>query len=366
MFGILGTTRVVGAGGVAVALGGPRRRALLALLALEAGRTVTVERLVDGLYGPRTPAGVANAVQSQVSRLRQVLPVAIEGHPAGYRLAARPQDVDAHRFEQLGAAGREALAAGDPGRAAALLREALELWRGPALADVGDAPFAAAQVVRLEELRVAAVEDRVAADLALGRHRQLVAELRELVAAHPLRERLRGQLMRALHGSGRQGEALEVYDAARRELAETLGADPGPELAAVHLAVLRGEPHLALPRGDRESPGPPESRSGPELLPPGHVSRGTSPAAPRHELPAQLTSFIGRGPELDRIGALLARERLVTVTGPGGAGKTRLAVEAAGRYPHDATFVALAGLTGGAELPQAVLGALGLREGGLL
>ncbi|WP_073496486.1 AfsR/SARP family transcriptional regulator [Actinacidiphila paucisporea] len=368
-FGILGATRALGADGVDVALGGPRRRALLALLLLEAGRPVSGERLVDGLYGEDPPAGVGNAVQSQVSRLRQVLPVPIEGLPAGYRLAVDPDQVDAHRFQRLSAQGREALASAEPASAARLLREALALWRGPALADVGDAPFAAAQVVRLEELRTGAVEDRIEADLALGRHRTLVAELGELVAAHPLRERLRAQLMRALHGSGRQGEALAAYEDARRELADSLGADPGPELAAAQLAVLRGEPMAAPPDVSRETgPGgdvPRETSSGGRSDRPSDPLAGTTPAAApvRHELPAQLTTFVGRADELALIGDRLARQRLVTLIGPGGAGKTRLAVEAARRHPQDACFVELAGVTGGAEIPQAVLGALGLRGG---
>ncbi|HEY3479247.1 MAG TPA: BTAD domain-containing putative transcriptional regulator, partial [Streptomyces sp.] len=385
MFGILGATRVLAADGGEVALGGPRRRALLALLLLDAGRVVTPERLIDGLDGEEAPAGVGNAVQSQISRLRQVLPVPIEGHPAGYRLAVDPDQVDAHRFQRLASEGRAALAGGDLEKAAELLRDALALWRGPALADVGGAPFAAAQIVRLEELRVGAAEDHVEAELALGHHRTLVAELGELVSAHPLRERLRGQFMRALYGSGRQSEALEAYEDARRELADSLGADPGPELAAVHLAVLRGDPAL-LPD---PSPGP-AARPGNvprETDTDGHVPRETpsaaspspaapvtspapaetaAPAAPQHVLPAQLTSFVGRAEELERIAERLAHQRLVTLIGPGGAGKTRLAVEAAGRYAGDACFVELAGLTDGAELPQAVLGALGLREGGLL
>ncbi|WP_329182466.1 AfsR/SARP family transcriptional regulator [Streptomyces sp. NBC_01477] len=369
MFGILGATRALGTDGAELALGGPRRRALLALLLLDADRTVSGERLIDGLYGEHPPAGVGNAVQSQVSRLRQVLPVPIEGHPAGYRLVVAPDQVDAHRFQRLGAEGREALLGGEPALAARLLREALALWRGPALGDVGDAPFAAAQVVRLEELRTGAVEDRVEADLALGRHRSLVAELGELVAAHPLRERLRGQLMRALYGSGRQGEALAVYEAARRELADSLGADPGPELAAVHLAVLRGEP-MAGPRDVSRETGPggdvPRETSPDPGPAPGHGTTSAAAPAVRHELPAQLTSFVGRAAELDLIGDRLARQRLVTLIGPGGAGKTRLAVEAAGRHPQDACFVELAGVTSGAEIPQAVLGALGLRDVALL
>ncbi|MCZ4118081.1 AfsR/SARP family transcriptional regulator [Streptomyces sp. H39-S7] len=349
MFGILGATQVWNGDGGAVVLGGPRRRALLAMLLLDAGRVVTPERLIDGLYGEEPPAGVANALQSQVSRLRHVLRQPIEFGPAGYRLVIDPDDVDAHRFERLGSQGREALAAGDPARAAALLREALELWRGPALVDVGDAPFAQPQVTRLEELRVSAAEDRMEAELALGSHRELVAGLRELVDAHPLRERLRGQLMRALYGSGRQSEALEAYEAARGELAETLGADPGPELAAVHLAVLRGDAGLT-----------PAVHA--------HVPRGTSPesAGPRFALPTQLTSFVGRDEELDRIGAQLSEGRLVTLIGPGGAGKTRIAVEAAGRYGGEACFVELAGLTDAAEVPHAIQGALGLREAGVM
>ncbi|CAG6393542.1 winged helix-turn-helix domain-containing protein [Streptomyces cocklensis] len=368
-FGILGATQALGADGAEVALGGPRRRALLALLLLDAGRPVSGERLVDGLYGEDPPAGVGNAVQSQVSRLRQVLPVPIEGLPAGYRLAVDPDQVDAHRFQRLGAQGREALAGGEPALAARLLREALALWRGPALADVGDAPFAAAQVVRLEELRTGAVEDRIEADLALGQHRSLVAELGELVAAHPLRERLRGQLMRALYDSGRQSEALAAYEDARRELADSLGADPGPELAAVHLAVLRGEPTAAPPDVSRETGRggdvPRETSSDARPAPDARLDPPAG-AAVRHELPAQLTSFVGRSDELALIADRLARQRLVTLIGPGGAGKTRLAVEAAGRHPQDASFVELAGVTEGAEIPQAVLGALGLRDGGLL
>ncbi|SEG43601.1 Predicted ATPase [Actinacidiphila yanglinensis] len=396
MFGILGATRVVGADGADVALGGPRRRAVLALLALDAGRVVGVDRLIGGLYGPEVPAGAANAVQSQISRLRQVLPVAVEGHPAGYRLAVEPDQVDAHRFERLAVRGREALAAGRSESAAGWLREALGLWRGPALADVGDAPFAVAQAVRWEELRLAAVEDRVEADLALGRNRETVAELGELVALHPLRERLRGQLMRALYGSGRQSEALAAYDAARRELAESLGADPGRELAAVHLAVLRGDPSLipapapahasapvmapatapdVLPRAT-EPPTSPAVTSGdaPHRTTPdvpretssdAHVPRGTS-LPPARELPVHLTSFVGREAEIGAIGEQLAQRRLITLIGPGGAGKTRLALEVAGRHPDDAAFVELAALDDGAAVPQTVLRALGLREGGLL
>ncbi|MFE0626825.1 BTAD domain-containing putative transcriptional regulator [Streptomyces sp. NPDC058864] len=369
-FGILGETRALRDDGGTAAVGGPGRRALLAMLLLEAGRIVSTERLIDGLYGDEPPTGVGNALQSQVSRLRAAVGVPIERPPGGYRLMVARDEVDVHRFERLAAEGREALAAGEPREAAGLLRGALDLWRGSALADVGDAPFARAQVTRLEELRIAAVEDRIAAELALDarHHRELVAELQELVARYPLRERLRAQLMRALYSCGRQSEALRVYEDARCELAESLGADPGPELAEAHLAVLRGEAgslRTAPSAVSGDAGAASDTRSW-------GVSRETSsagdPPAPllRHGLPAQLTSFIGREEELSRIGARLADARLVTLIGPGGAGKTRIAVEAAGRHTGEVCFVDLSGLTHGSEVPQAIAGALGLRETGLL
>jgi predicted ATPase/DNA-binding SARP family transcriptional activator len=339
-FGILGPTQVELAEGREVVVRGPRLRALLVLLLLDAGRVVPAERLIDGLYGEDPPAGAANALQSQVSRLRQALsgqggPTLVEFHPAGYRLAVETDDVDAHRFARLSAEGHRALATGDLIRAAALLQEALELWRGEPLADVLDTPFARGESARLEEQRLAAVEDRIDAQLGLGENETLIVELRALVGAHPLRERLRGQLMRALHGGGRRADALAVFEDARRALAEELGVDPSADLAAVHVAVLRGEEPLA------------------------HAS----PA--RSRLPSQLTSFVGREDELQRVGKLLDQTRLVTVTGPGGAGKTRLAIEAAGRLGGDLCFVELAALSDGADVPQAVLHALGLRDAGL-
>ncbi|WP_327042091.1 winged helix-turn-helix domain-containing protein [Micromonospora ureilytica] len=333
-FRILGPTQVVLADGREVPVGGPRLRTLLVLLLLDAGRVVSAERLIDGLYGEHPPRGAANALQSQVSRLRQALSAEhdpVEFHPAGYRLAVDPGDVDAYRFERLAEAGRRALVDGDWSRAAAVLREALELWRGPALADAVGAAGAPAQAARLDELRLAATEDRIEADLALGAPGALIAELRELVVAHPLRERLRGQLMRALTALGRSAEALAEFEDARHTLAEQLGVDPSAELAAVHLAVLRGEERLSA-----------------------------EPA-----LPSQLTTFVGREEELKRVGELLGERRLVTLTGPGGAGKTRLAIEAAGRVDGEVRLVELAGLADGADVPQAVLTALGLRDAGL-
>ncbi|MBN6035382.1 BTAD domain-containing putative transcriptional regulator [Amycolatopsis sp. 195334CR] len=324
-FGILGPTEVLTATGDPLPVGGPRVRALLTLLLLDAGRVVSAERLLDGLYGERPPSNPVNALQSQVSRLRQA-GISVELLPAGYRLdAAQVEALDAHRFEQLADHGRRALAAGDHAGAAARLGDALALWRGPALAD---APFAAAAAARLEELRLAALEDRIDADLGTGAHQALVAELGALIAAHPLRERLRGQLVRALHAGGRRAEALAAFEDARRTLAEELGADPSPELAAIHLAVLRAE-------------NPPEPR--------------------KNTLPAALTSFVGRSVELRQVGTLLGDGRLVTLTGPGGAGKTRLAIEAARAWPAETCLVELAPID--ADVAQAVLSALGLREG---
>ncbi|SEG53562.1 Predicted ATPase [Nonomuraea solani] len=332
-FQILGPTDALGEDGEPIALGGPRVRALLTLLALHAGRIVGAEQLVDGLYGAAPPEGVANALQSQVSRLRRALGRdLVEFHPAGYRLVADPQDVDARRFESLAQAGRRALAAGDPAQAALLLREGLELWRGAPLAD---APYAEAAASALAELRLAATEDRVQADLDLGRHRELVAELRQLTAAHPLRERLRAQLMRALYGSGRQAEALAAYDEARKSLDEELGVEPGAELAAAHLAVLRADPALGAPADGQRS---------------------------RQGIRAQLTSFVGRTEELAQVGERLGANRLVTLIGPGGAGKTRLAIEAAGQTPGDVCFVPLAPVTDSAGVPRAVLSALDIRD----
>ncbi|WP_169943989.1 BTAD domain-containing putative transcriptional regulator [Microbispora sp. H11081] len=329
-FGILGPIEARPDGDRLVPVGGPGLRALLGLLLLNAGKVVTTDRLIDGLYGAEPPSGATNALQAQVSRLRQHLGDLVVREPAGYRLAVDPDDVDACRFERLAAEGRRALDAGDPARAAGLLGTALALWRGPALADVPDAPFAPVQAARLEELRLSAAEDLAEAGLALGRHRDLLPELQERVAAHPLRERSRGQLMRALYAVGRPAEALTVFEDARRVLAGELGADPSAELSAIHLAVLRADPALA-------------------------------PAAPAVR-PVPLTSLVGREAELERVGALLADARLVTLTGPGGTGKTRLAVEAAGRWPGEVCLVELAPLTDGADVPQAVLGALGLRE----
>ena len=349
--GILGPLQVRGAAGQPIELGGPRLRALLIRLALDAGQTISAERLSADLWPGDGPADTGNALQALVSRLRHAGgPEFVRHGPGGYQLTVPPGQVDAAEFERLVGVGRGALAAGNPGRGAAVLREALGLWRGPALADVADAPFAAGPVARLEELRLAAIEDRIDADLALGRGAELAPELEELGAAHPLRERLRGQLMRALYLAGRQSDALAVYQETRELLADQLGVDPSPALSDVHLSILKADPNLGSPASSRPAARPDQSE----------------PPARRSNLPAQLTSFVGRDDELNRVAKLLDEARLVTLTGPGGTGKTRLAVEAAARLadesPDGVWFIPLAPVRDALDVPQAVLTALGVPE----
>ncbi|MFG1920787.1 BTAD domain-containing putative transcriptional regulator [Cryptosporangium sp. NPDC048952] len=328
-FAILGPIQVETADGRTIAVGGSRLRTALALLLTEVGRVVPTQRLIDGVYGTTPPAGATNALQSQVSRLRQLLgdTAVVEFHPAGYRLAVDPDDVDAHRFRRLVA---EATSVADP---VPLLTEALGLWRGPALAGAGDSAPIRAAAAELDDIRSNALDARVAAQLRLGRASDdLVAEARALVAEHPLRESFRVHLMQALHATGHSAAALLAFEDARRTLADELGTDPSAELREAHLAILRAPEHRA---------------------------------APPKRLPAQLTSFVGREPELARIAELLGNHRLVTLTGPGGAGKTRLAIEAAYRHSSESYLIELAAVTTGAEIEQVVLDALGLRDSGL-
>ncbi|MFE6907109.1 BTAD domain-containing putative transcriptional regulator [Streptomyces erythrochromogenes] len=354
---MLGALDVRGEDGGGVGVGGTRLRALLILLALEPGRVVASELLIDGIWAERPPAGAANALQALVSRLRRALPgAAVESHPAGYRLLVEPDAVDVVRFERLASEGRGALAR-DPEAAARVLREALALWRGPALLDVAGSDAFRAPVTRLSELRRAVLEDRIEADLRLGRGRELTAELTSLVAEHPLRERLVGALMRALVAAGRPAEALTAYAAAREALAEELGADPSPELSALHTAVLRGE----VPAGAAPVPAAAEH--------PSQTVRSAPPApAPPTNLRSGLASFVGRDDDLAHVTSLMGAFRLTTLTGPGGAGKTRLALQSArpllDRFPDGVWLVELAPLGAEADVAPAVLNALALREHG--
>jgi predicted ATPase len=367
--GVLGPLEVRVGFGEPVQMPGPRLRALVIRLALEPDRLVLASQLIDAVWDSDPPADATGALQSLVSRLRRLLPEVIDSQAAGYRLAVDPEAVDAVRFERLALEGRRELA-GDPGRARELLCEALSLWRGPALADVATARFAGAAVARLEELRLGAVEDRIDAELRTGAAGRLVAELDELVAAHPLRERLHGQLIRALAGAGRQADALGAYQRLRDRLADELGIDPSEELQAIHLAVLRGE---RAPGAELRPPGrEPEPRARTERRP--ADGPATAPATTgepaRTNLRAQITSFVGRDADIARIAAVLGDARLATLTGPGGSGKTRLANEAAatlvGAMPDGVWLAELGPVVDPVDLPQAVLSLFGARELGLL
>ena len=232
--------------GATVVLGGLKPRTLLAVLALEPCRVVSVDRLVEALWPGDPPETAAHAVQVYVSQLRKALGPVIATRAPGYELELAPERVDLHRFARLAQDGRGALDGGEPVSAEGALREALALWRGPALVDFLYEPFAQTEIARLEELRIVTLDVRIEADLALGRHAELVAELEALVAAQPMRERPRAQLMLALYRSGRQADALAAYRVARETLVEELGIDPGPELRELEAAILRQDESLLL------------------------------------------------------------------------------------------------------------------------
>jgi predicted ATPase/DNA-binding SARP family transcriptional activator len=311
--------------GETLALGGPRQRALLGLLLLEPGRSLSADRLADELWGERPPPGAPATIRSYVSRLRSVLgPGApIEATSSGYALSVSRESVDATRFERLVQEGQDALARGQARRAADGLRGALELWRGRPFNGAGDEGALKSEAERLDELRLLALEERIQADLALGSAAELVHELEGLVREHPYRERFWAQLMLALYRAGRQADALDAYRRGREILAEELGLEPSENLKQLEQAILRQEV--------------------PEVKPPEE----------RHNLPAPVTGFVGREAELAEIERLLSEGRLVTLTGVGGVGKTRLALEAAARAipntPDGVFFVDFAGL-GEAEL----------------
>jgi len=329
-FGVLGPLQVTGRDGP-LPVSGPRQLALLAVLLLEGGRVLSRDRLIDELWADDPPPTAVNALQVHVAALRRILGGGIRTVGSGYALDVEPEQVDANRFERL---LDEAGAVADHARRSALLAEALALWRGQPFSDVPRTAAVVAASGRLEELRLVAIEDRVEADLAGGRHEAAVPELRELVAAHPDRERLAGQLMLALHRAGRSAEALDAYRELAAALDRRLGVDPSDELVALERAIRRADPTLAAP------------------LP---VS-----------LPAPPGRFIGRERELDETADLLGRTRLLTLVGPGGAGKTRLAIELAGRalsdHPDGAHFVDLAPVPAAAPVAHAVAAALRVRD----
>ncbi len=337
-FGILGPLEVR-AGGDVVVLGGPKPRALLAVLLLHANETVSAERLAMGLWGDDAGADAVKALHVHVSRLRKTLGNAevLSTTGGGYRLHVGQGELDADCFERLVAQGHERMQSGDAARAAEVLREALALWRGPALVDVAAAPFAGAEIARLEEKRLAAIETRVEADLAAGHQAEVVGELQQLVAADPVRERLHALLMLALYRSGRQADALDAYARLRAHLADELGLEPSSALKVLQAEILAQSP--SLDRASRTA-----------------------------HLPARRATLLGRGEAAGQVVGLLQRDgaQLVTLIGVGGVGKTSLAIEAAHRLgerlSHGAAFVDLAAVPDPRRVPDAILEALGGRE----
>jgi predicted ATPase/DNA-binding SARP family transcriptional activator len=332
---ILGPLEVVGDDGQALALRGGQVRAVLARLALSLNEVVSLDQLMDAVWGESPPSAPQAALQVHVHSLRKVLGAdRIATRPPGYLLRMDDDDVDAVLFARLVAEGEQLLGAGDHFGAVAALQRALDLWRGPALADLVYEPFAQQEAGRLEELRLVALEGRFDADLALGRHAALVPELEALVAAQPLRERLRAQLMLALYRANRQADALEVYREARALLVDGLGIDPGADLRDLEQAILRQDPGL-------------------EVAAPAAVAPRLSPPSP----------LIGRDLEQAAIAGLIGRPeiRLVTLTGTGGVGKTRLALAAADEV-GGAVFVDLAPLSEPEHVLPAIAGAVGAEE----
>ncbi|MFF9051234.1 BTAD domain-containing putative transcriptional regulator [Streptomyces erythrochromogenes] len=424
---ILGVTEAHDETGAALPIGGARLRALLAALALRAGRPASVAELVDDVWGDAPPLDAPAALQALVARLRRALggrdtvPAAPAG---GYLLAASRDDVDLHRFTRLAAEGDRELAA-DPESAARTLRTALSLWRGPALADLAE-PARTAHAAAPEARRSAALRRRIEADLLSGTTAPalLLPEIEALVHESPYDEPLRAQQLRALRAAGRPADALAAYERTRRALADGLGTDPGPELTALHAELLRPRPlppqAPQTPPNQQASQTPqtppnqqaaqaaqapqaaqatqsPQASQTPSAAPPAPphrpVGRDVQPAAappaqsaepvdraavrpepvppsrpeaPRGNLRPRLNSFVGREPELASLHGDLARLRLVTLTGPGGSGKTRLAEHAAAAHPEPGWLVELARLDHPAAVPGAVLSALGLRENSLV
>jgi predicted ATPase/DNA-binding SARP family transcriptional activator len=326
-----------------VRLAAPMQRRLLAALVVGAGETCSRDALIDALWGESPPASAPKLLQVYVSQLRKVLPAParIRTHGGGYALELGDRSIDAERFERLLDEGREALGEGNPALAMSLLTKALDLWRGPAYADVAYEDFARAEAERLEELRRVAIEERNEAGLALGRHEELLAELTSSARAHPLRERLQGQAMVALYRCGRQSDALDVYADVRTRLLDELGLEPAPELRELQRRILRQDPSLVVP------------------------PRGDEPLA---LLPIAPNALLGRDRELNELRELLLRDdvRLLVLSGAGGAGKTRLALElarqSASSFANGVAFVSLAPLRDPKLVAGEISRALGVRE----
>jgi len=336
---LLGQLEAVSDDGSPVTIRGAKLRSLVAILALHRGEPVSAERLIDDLWGDAPPGNPTNALQASVSQLRRAFGAPnIVTSDAGYALAIAPDDLDTVRFERLVADGRRQLLAGDAAVASRTLHAALALCRDEALIEFAYAEFALGERARLEELALSAVETRIEADLALGRHGEVTGELEALCQRHPLRERLWELSMLALYRAGRQADALRAFADARTALVEELGLDPGPGLKELEARVLAHDPGLDAPAEER--------------LP------AAAAGSPVGNLRESLTTFVGRDDDLARLVDVTRTRRLVTLIGPGGAGKTRLAVETAATlqpdYRDGAWLVELAAVRD----PKAVAGAI--------
>lgn len=337
-----------------VTIGAAKERGLLSMLALHAGKAVAIYELEAALWGENSPPSARKAIQGYISHLRRLLPDGVlSTSPSGYRLDIPADSVDALCFERLVAQGRRRLAEGHGEVAIPMLRDALALWRGPALTELADHDAGRAEAVRLEELRRSAEEDLADARLARGLHHELIADLQLAVAAEPLRERRWEQLMLALYRCGRQAEALRTYRRLYEYLGEELGVEPSPRLKELEQAVLLQRAELAfVATGGDAGPTSPGGPGAGEVTGP-----GLAPGPPlRRRIPEPPTSFIGRETELSSLRRLVEQRRLVTITGPGGSGKTRLAVHfanlASDGFPDGLLFVELGAVDSDGVLPR--------------
>jgi predicted ATPase/DNA-binding SARP family transcriptional activator len=345
--------------GHALALGGAHQRAVLALLLIHRNQALPTEWLIDELWDEPADAAPVKRLQVAISRLRRVLGAAsltqLTTEVNGYRLRVARQAVDSARFEELVAHAQIALRQGELERAVATLEGALALWRGPPLADLADRPFAQPEIARLSELRLLALESRFDAELEMGRHRDVISELARLVGEHPLRERLRAQLMTALYRAGRHAHALDSYQEARHMLARELGLEPGPELRRLQNAILIHDP--ALEPGAERAPLAVATMAPPTIKRDGRSGR----------LPVPPTALLGRAAERRTLLEQVLRPgvRLTTLLGPGGVGKTRLALDVAialeGAFEDGAWWIELAPVAGGEHVPATVARALEIK-----
>jgi predicted ATPase/DNA-binding SARP family transcriptional activator len=368
-FGLLGDLTVTH-DGREVAVRGAKQRALLAALLVRRGDVVPADVLADDVWGDAPPANPANALQAQVSQLRKLLPKPVlVTRGAGYLLDVTAAHLDSGRVEEAVATARAELDAGAPAAAASRLRDALGLWRGPALAEFAYAEFARAEAARLEELRLAALETRLDADLKCGRHGEVVGELEGLCDAHPLREHLWALRMLALYRCGRQADALRAYADARTRLVEELGIEPGPELRRLEGMILQQDPALD-PNGGTTPRSAAAAATAATVATAAATGTAEGTRSGRGNLRARLTHFVGRAGEVERLHGLLAEHRLVTIVGPGGAGKTRLAVEVADAladsYADGAWLVELAPVVDADETAAAIAAALGVGDAATL